>query len=297
MIVTPDLPTLPCSIRNGIKYFELIAEPVKQEILPGIFIHALGYNGSMPGPTIIVTPGDYVNIRVINHLNEPTSVHWHGLDIPNNMDGVPKIEPTPYIAPGSYFDYHFRITNSPGTHMYHTHVDTIRQEMLGLVGAFIIEDPYEYPSFIQKDYFFMLQEFALKGLDKGEVKPGTYELDPKTDQFNFFTINGRCFPYTTPATVQYGEMVRIRLGNVGMNPHPMHLHGHQFWVTATDGNSLSIYQRYRKNTILVASGETYDIQFRAYNPGNWPFHCHIPHHLANNFTDSLGGMFTSIVYK
>jgi FtsP/CotA-like multicopper oxidase with cupredoxin domain len=296
MIITPDLPVLPCVEANGIKYFELVAEPVKQEILPGIFIQALGYNGSTPGPTIVVRHGDYVNIRVINRLNEPTSVHWHGLDIPNNMDGVPQIEPTPYILPGTYFDYHFRVTNPPGTHMYHTHVNTIRQEMLGLAGAFIIEHPMEYPLRVQKDYFYMLQEFALKGLKKGEVKPGVYELEPTSDQFNFFTMNGRCFPYTTPMSVQYGENVRIRLGNVGMNAHPMHLHGHQFWVTAADGNSLDAHQRYLKNTILVSSGETWDIEFQADNPGKWPFHCHIPHHLANNFTDSLGGMFTSIQY-
>ncbi|MFX3637332.1 MAG: multicopper oxidase family protein [Candidatus Pristimantibacillus sp.] len=296
MIITTDIPTLPFKWINGIKCFTLIAEHITQQILPDLFIQALGYNGTTPGPTIIVHPGDYVQIRVINRLNEPTSIHWHGLDTPNNMDGVPPVEPTPAIAPGSYFDYHFCITNPPGTHMYHSHVDSIRQDMLGLVGAFIIEDPTNMTA-VNRDYVFMLHEFSLKGLEKEEVNSGMYELDPMTDNFNFFTINGRCYPFTSPIPVHIGERVRIRLGNIGMNAHPMHLHGHQFWVTATDGNSLMTHQQYKKNTILVASGETYDVEFVTNNFGKWPFHCHIPHHIANNFTKPLGGMFTTIVYQ
>lgn len=297
MIVTPGISNLTYKIENGVKCFELIAQPVKQEILSGIYINALGYNGSTPGPTIIVCPGDYVRIRVINQLNEPTSVHWHGIDLPNNMDGVPDVEPSPAISSGSYFDYHFQIVNPPGTHLYHSHVNTIRQDMLGLVGAFIIEDPHEKYSYGLRDYFFMLQEFALIGLPKEIVKPGTYDVNPKSDMFNFFTINGRCFPYTTPVPARCGEFIRIRLGSIGMQVHPMHLHGQQFYVIATDGNTLAPYHCYLKNTIPVASGETYDLFFQANNLGNWPFHCHIPHHLSNNFTDSLGGMFTVIQTK
>lgn len=297
MVISPDIKTLKYILKDGIKYFELIAEPVKREILPGVFINGWGYNGSIPGPTIQVFPGDYVIIRVINKLPEATSVHWHGLDIPNNMDGVPEVEPTPKIEPGRYFDYRFRITNPPGTHMYHTHMNTSKQEMMGLGGGFIILDPFEKPSAIQHDYFFMLQEFQLKGLMMGEVKEGVYDIDPMAHNFNFFTMNGRCFPYTTPMATRFGNNVRIRLGNIVMDAHPMHIHGHQFFVAASDGNSIPLHSQLIKNTINVATGETYDIVFRSNNPGVWPFHCHIPHHMTNNMTKPVGGMFTTIVYK
>ncbi|GAA0392100.1 multicopper oxidase domain-containing protein [Paenibacillus motobuensis] len=94
MIITPNVPNLPHTLQDGFKHFELIAEPVKQEILPGLFLKAWGYNGTTPGPTILVNPGDWVNIRVYNRLPVPTSVHWHGLNVPNAMDGVPEVEPS-----------------------------------------------------------------------------------------------------------------------------------------------------------------------------------------------------------
>lgn len=295
MVITPDLPSLPYTIDKGIKYFELIAEPVKQEILPNLYINAWGYNGTTPGPTILVYPGDYVNIRVYNRLPEATSIHWHGLEIPNAMDGVPDVEPSPEIEPGKYFDYHFRITNPPGTHMYHTHFNSAMQQMMGLGGAFIILDPVEYG--IQYDFFYMLQEFVVKGLNNGEVKPGAYDIDPMSHDFNFFTMNGRCFPFTTPMKICYGSTVRIRLGNIVHDAHPIHIHGHQFTVTATDGNTIHTSNGLLKNTINVASGETFDVVFKAYNPGTWPFHCHIPHHMTNNMQKQLGGMFTVFTYQ
>jgi FtsP/CotA-like multicopper oxidase with cupredoxin domain len=297
MVITPDVASLPYTVKNGVKYFELTAEPVERELLPGLYIKALGYNGSTPGPTIQVYPGDYINIRVYNRLPEPTSIHWHGLDIPNAMDGVPEAEPSPSIEPGCSFDYRFKIPNAPGTHMYHTHFNSSSQEMLGLGGAFIILDPFDSLYDIQRDYFIMLQEFHIQGLERGEVKPGVYEVDPMAHDFNFFTMNGRCFPYNTPLKVEAGENVRIRLGNIVMDAHPIHIHGHQFVVTAADGNLISGYNQIKKNTINVASGETWDIVFRADNPGIWPFHCHKPHHMTNNMSKSLGGMFTTIVYE
>lgn len=294
MIITPNINNLPFKLQNGIKYFQLIAEPVEQEILPGLFIKGWGYNGSIPGPTIQVKSGDYVKIRVINYLPEATSVHWHGLDVPNKMDGVPDVEPSPLIRPGEYFDYQFRITNPPGTHMYHTHFNSSMQQMMGLGGAFIITESHQENC---NDYFYMLQEFKIKDLKAGEVKPGSYEIDPHSMEFNFFTMNGRCFPYVDPIHIELGENVRIRLGNIAHDSHPMHLHGHQFIVSASDGNSIPFRNRPVKNTINVASGETYDIEFSANNPGIWPFHCHIPHHMCNNMTKPLGGMSTIITYS
>lgn len=296
MVYTPDIIDLPYKLQNGVKYFELIAEPVKRELLPGLFINGWGYNGSIPGPTIQVHTDDYVNIRVINRLPQPTTVHWHGLDVPNRMDGVPDVELSPKIEPGRYFDYHFRITNPPGTHMYHTHFNNSFQQMMGLGGAFLIlsRNPNTY---IQRDYFLMLQEFAVIGLEMGEIKPGTYNLDPMSHDFNFFTVNGRCYPFATPLTVKAGENVRIRLGNIVHDAHPMHIHGHQFSVTASDGNPIFGPNRLIKNTVNVASGDTFDIEFKANNPGNWPFHCHIPHHMSNNMQMAMGGMSTVIEYQ
>lgn len=296
MVITPDISILPFKMNNGIKYFELVAEPVRREILPGVYIKGMGYNGSIPGPTIQVFTGDRVCIRVINHLTEATSVHWHGLNVPNDMDGVPEMEPSPTIEPGRFFDYYFKITNPPGTHMYHTHLHALTQQMMGLGGGFIILDQNQQND-VSKDFFLMLGEFSLEGLSMGEVKTGEYKIDPMSHDFNFFTINGRCFPFMSPLAVKFGERIRIRLGNIGHNAHPMHIHGHQFIITASDGNTIPVQSRLVKNTVSVASGETYDVVFTADNPGNWPFHCHIPHHMSNNMQDAMGGMVTAIRYS
>lgn len=295
MLVTTNTPILPYTIENGIKYFTLVAQPVRSEILPGVFMNAWGYNGTSPGPTIIVYPGDLVNIRVFNELPQPTSVHWHGLDIPNVMDGVPAIEPSPKIDPGCYFDYQFEVVDPPGTHMYHSHFYTVMQDMMGLEGAFIIMNPE--PENIQRDYFIMLGAFHLMGMQKGVVKTGTFDIDPFSMDQNFYTMNGRCFPYTLPLPCREGENVRIRFGNIGMGNHPIHFHGHQFLQTANDGNEVKPQNQLMKNTILIASGTTRDIVFYADNPGRWPLHCHLPHHVSNNLTLPLGGMATAVVYE
>lgn len=294
MVESPDLPLAPYRLENGIKCFELVAEPVLQEVLPDIYMQGYGYNGSIPGPTIVVETGDWVRIRVINKLPEATSVHWHGLDVPNTMDGVPLIEPSPLIQPGFGMDYTFQIINPPGTHMYHSHYHMIRQEMLGLGGLFIILGKQEREQHIQRDIAYMLQEFHLSGLSKGELRPGVYPVDPLSDGFNFFTMNGRCFPNTSPVQVRLGERVRIRMATLGMQGHPMHLHGVQMLETAYDGNEVPPWRQLRRSTVFVAPGETRDVQFDAWNPGHWPFHCHIPHHTSNNFTLPIGGMFTTI---
>ncbi|MFD2115750.1 multicopper oxidase family protein [Paenibacillus yanchengensis] len=297
MVITPNIPNLPFTIQNGVKYFELIAEEVQTEILPGVFINAWGYNGITPGPTICVYPGDYVCIRVYNKLPQPTSVHWHGLNVPNVMDGVPEIEPSPKIDPGTYFDYHFEITNPPGTHMYHAHYYTVLQDMLGLEGGFIILDPEASTPHIDRDYYLMLSAHHLVGLEQGVVKQGIFNIDPFAHSSNFFMINGRSFPYTSLLPVKEGERVRLRFGNIGMMNHPIHFHGHQFYETALDGNAVPPANQRKMNTILVSSGTTRDIEFIANNPGRWPLHCHFPHHVSNNMTLPLGGMTTAVVYE
>lgn len=297
MVITPGIKDLPYTYDDGIKYFTLIAEEIVWELVDGIFVKAWGYNGSTPGPTIRVFPRDRVCIRVINHLPERTSVHWHGLEVPNIMDGVPPIEPSPYIEPGEYFDYTFTINNPPGTYMYHSHVNVSIQDNAGLLGGLIVEDPRMQNRKKYKDYLCLLQEWAIGALPWGDLTKGTYDLTFVKPEFNFFTINGKCYPDTKPLPVEYGDTVRVRFGNIQMHHHPMHLHGHQFRVVGADGFPIARDTQIYKNTILVASGETWDIRFLANNEGIWPFHCHMPHHVTNNGTPPVGGMFTTVNYQ
>ena len=284
MVITPGIKDLPYTYDEGIKYFTLIAEEIVWELVDGIFVKAWGYNGSTPGPTIRVFPGDRVCIRVINHLPERTSVHWHGLEVPNIMDGVPPIEPSPYIEPGEYFDYTFTINNPPGTYMYHSHVNVSIQDNAGLLGGLIVEDPRMQNRKKYKDYLCLLQEWAIGALPWGDLTKGTYDLTFVKPEFNFLPV-------------EYGDTVRVRFGNIQMHHHPMHLHGHQFRVVGADGFPIARDTQIYKNTILVASGETWDIRFLANNEGIWPFHCHMPHHVTNNGTPPVGGMFTTVNYQ
>ena len=297
MVITPGIKDLPFYYRNGRKYFVLVAQEITQELVDGIYMRAWGYNGSTPGPTIHVFPGDKVTIRVINNLPVRTSVHWHGLEVPNNMDGVPPIEPSPYIYPGEYFDYCFTIQNPPGTYLYHSHVEVMVQDNAGLFGGLIIEDPNDQNRKCYRDYLCILQEWAIKALPWGDLTPGTYDLNFVDPMFNFFTINGKCYPSTLPLNVCYGDTVKVRFGNIQMHHHPIHLHGHQFRVVGADGFPVAPRTQICKNTILVASGETWDVEFLANNPGIWPLHCHMPHHVTNNgVSDTVGGMFTTVTY-
>lgn len=296
MVITPGIKDLEYVYKDGVKHFTLIAEEVNLELIPGLFVRALGYNGSVPGPTIKVNPSDKVCIRVINNLPKKTSVHWHGLEVPNDMDGVPPIEPSPFIEPGEYFDYHFKINNTPGTYMYHSHVNVLVQDNAGLLGGFIVEDPKDKKRKNYKDYLVVLQEWAVNELPWGDITKGTYNLTFKMPNFNFFTMNGKCYPSTDPLEVCYGDTVKVRFCNIQMHHHPIHLHGHQFKVVGADGFPIRKETQIYKNTILVASGETWDIEFIAKNPGIWPMHCHMPHHVTNNAAPGVGGMFTTVNY-
>lgn len=295
MVISPNIPSYLGEVINGVRYFELVAEPVLREILPGIYLKLWGYNGVSPGPTIMCYPGEKVCIRVHNRLPQPTSIHWHGLDIPNNMDGVPLVEPSALIEPGCYFDYTFDIKNPPGTHMYHSHFYTVYQDLMGLEGGFIILDSRNRQ--YMNDYFIMLGGFSAINIKPHTLEKGTYDINPFSMDENFFTMNGRCFPYTSPIWIKKGDVVRIRFGNIGLKNHPIHLHGHQFNVIACDGNYVKMDNRLKKNTVLVSSGTTRDIVFKANNPGYWPMHCHIPHHVSNNEMLDFGGMSTVIKYR
>lgn len=303
-LVAPNNTFATHELKAGVRRFQLTAGPVTQVLGSSIQLKAWGYDGGTPGPVLVAFEGETVEIEVINRTTQRTSVHWHGLIVPNKMDGVPEIGEGPYIDPGKSFTYRFKLLQS-GTYMYHSHVNPL-QELMGLVGMFVILPRTTPP--VTRDYVLMLQEWGIKkgqssmgatsGMNMSTSAQGTephvYEVDPQAMDFDYFTINGKMFPETSPLRCRYGEVIRIRLGNLSMNSHPMHLHGHVFRVTAADGNSLPA--PFFKDTMNVAPGETWDIEFEANNPGNWAFHCHKPHHITDSHQPKLGGMFTYVKY-
>ena len=277
VIETPDVPKLPFTVDNGVKVFHLSAEVVKTSLLPGMKEMAgWGYNGSLPGPTIEANEGDRVRVVLHNKLPEPTSIHWHGIEVPPDMDGVPFIS-QPMIEPGAMFTYEFTLHQN-GTFFYHSH--GAMQEMMGMIGLFVIHPKTPHAPYCHKDFGLILQEFAL--LPNNPV-PNTMAME-----FNWLTINGKAGPATTPMIVRQGERVRLRIVNLGMDHHPMHIHGHQFYVTGTEGGRIPETAWYRGNTVLVGVAQARDVEFEAVYPGNWMFHCHLPHHMMNNMVSMVG---------
>jgi len=277
-VETPDVPKLPWRMDGGVKEFHLVAEPVKQEIVPGRVIDLWGYNGSAPGPTIQVNQGDRIRIIVENHLPEATSMHWHGFEVPVEMDGSPGSSQDP-IFPGGRFVYDFTL-HQEGTYFYHSHM--AMQEMMGMIGAFIMHPKEPYMPRVDRDFAIILQEYA--------VLPNITVPNSMNMEFNWLTLNGRAAPATTPLIVRHGERVRIRLINLGMDHHPIHLHGHQFVVTGTEGGRQPESTWGPGNTLLVGVAQSRDIEFVANNPGDWMLHCHLPHHMMNQMSSIVGPM-------
>ncbi len=274
---------------DGVKVFELTARPVRWPILEEVKVTAWTYNGTVPGPLIRVTEGDRVRVLLKNELPEPTSIHWHGIPVPNGMDGVPPYT-QPAIEPGQTFTYEFTAP-AAGTFMYHSHVETDKQIMAGLYGPFIV-DPKEPPAEAPDvDVMWMLSEWRV-GSD-GETYPA---MPMAGSEPNYFTINGKSFPNTAPIVVQKGDRVRVRLASVGQFTHPMHLHGMNFRIVAYDGVPLPPEQQIVRNTVPVNPGEVIDIEFVADNPGTWVFHCHIPHHVTNDNVEP-GGLIGIVEVK
>lgn len=277
-VVTPDLADLPFTLDGGVKVFHLIAEPVKQQIVPGRVLDLWGFNGSAPGPTIHANEGDRVRILFDNHLPEPTSIHWHGLELPIEMDGVPGIGQEP-VKPGGRFIYEFSLHQN-GTFFYHSHM--AMQEMAGMLGGFLIYPLTPYTPAVDKDFLILLQEYA--------VLPNSTIPNTMNMEFNWLTFNGKSSPASTPLIVRQGERVRVRLVNLGMDHHPIHLHGFTFWVTGHEGARLPETQWTRGNTTLVGVAQARDFEFLADRTGDWMLHCHLPHHMMNQMSSSVGPM-------
>ena len=271
-VVTLNGWSLPWRMNNGVKEFHLIAEPVVREIAPGMKANLWGYNGQSPGPTIEVVEGDRVRIFVTNKLPEHTSIHWHGQRLPNGMDGVTGLT-QPGIQPGKTFVYEF-VAKRPGTFMYHPHADEMVQMAMGMMGFWITHPKNPAHHAVDRDFVFLLNAY--------DIDPGSYT--PRTStmlDFNLWTFNSRAFPGIDTMNVRQGDRVRIRAGNLTMTNHPIHLHGHEFEVTGTDGGWTRPQSRWPEVTTDIAVGQMRAIEFVATDPGDWAFHCHKSHHTMN----------------
>ncbi|MGE0797693.1 MAG: multicopper oxidase family protein [Lautropia sp.] len=282
-VVTLNGWTCPWRMNAGVKEFHLVAEPVVREMAPGFKAHLWGYNGQSPGPTIEVVEGDRVRIFVTNRLPERTSIHWHGQRLPNGMDGVSGLT-QPAIEPGKTFVYEF-VARRPGTFMYHPHADEMVQMAMGMMGFWVTHPRARHPLIerVDRDFVFLLAAY--------DIEPGAYtpKIMTMTD-FNLWAWNSRIFPGIAPLPVRRGDRVRIRIGNLTMTNHPIHLHGHEFTVTGTDGGPTPPASRWPEVTADIAVGQMRQLEFIADEEGDWAIHCHKSHHTMNAMGHDLPTM-------
>lgn len=276
---------LEARVEDGVQVFDLDVSVIEWNILADKQVMAYAFNRQVPGPRIQVSQGDDMRINVTNNLPEETSVHWHGLIVPNAMDGPGDVTQTP-IQPGETFSYEFTAIQA-GTFFYHSHTNADRQQALGMYGALIIEPEdrgrdaaYDYDA----DYVVQLQEWTAK-------QGYTFPAMPMEGALpNFFTINGKAYPDTETIEARVGDRIRFRfIGSNAAFIHPMHIHGGPFTVVETDGEPIPEAARYEKDTINVGPGERYDVIWEAREPGRWLLHCHILHHTTNNNVEQEGG--------
>ncbi len=279
-VVTTDVPDLPYTEEDGWKVFRLRAEVVKREIVPGKVLDLWGFNGSAPGPTIQVKQGDRVRVILENALPEPTSMHWHGFEDSIRYDGMPNISQR-VVPPGGTYTYEFHITQT-GTFFYHSRL--AMQEMVGMLGGFIMHPREAHAPAADHDFLIHLQEYA--------VLPSNTVPNSANMEFNWLVLNGKSGPAPTPLVVRLGNRVRIRFVNLGMDHHPMHLHGHTFYVTGTEGGRIPETAWWPGNTVLVGVAQAREIEFVANNPGDWMLHCHLPHHMMNQMNSSSARAFS-----
>ncbi len=271
-VVTLNGWSLPWRMNNGWKEFHLIAEPVRRQLAPGMTANLWGYNGQSPGPTIECVEGDKLRIFVTNKLPEHTTIHWHGILLPNGMDGVGGLN-QPHIPVGKTFVYEFEMKHS-GTFMYHPHADEMVQMAMGMMGSLIVHPREASFMRVDRDFAFLTASY--------DIEPGAYtpKVSEMTD-FNLWTFNSRVFPGIDHLVVRKGDRVRVRIGNLTMTNHPIHIHGHNFTVACTDGGWVPKSARWPETTVDMPVGALRAFEFVADNPGDWAFHCHKSHHVMN----------------
>lgn len=293
-IKAPDMIIADFKETPNIRHFHLIAEHIKHDILSEIKIDVLGYNKITPGPLIVMRQGEWIYLTVENRMDEPTALHVHGLSKPNSEDGVPEIESaTPKIYPGETYTYKFLCWQA-GTFFYHS--AEAFQVSQGLIGAFIVlpNDDFINPDCIPNhDFTLLVQQWEIPQPELGKIYPGVYKPDKFDRNPNFFTINGKSFPDTSPLCVKFGEKIRIRFITKTSTSHSMHIHGHDFKIIEEDG---FLRENLWDDTINLASGKRIDVELTANNPGIWPINGTKTFHQSNN-GESPGGMITRLIYS
>jgi FtsP/CotA-like multicopper oxidase with cupredoxin domain len=282
-VVVPNGGALPFKVVDGVKVFHVIAGEVDHAFDSGLRATCWGYNGRVNSTVIEAVEGERIRIYVTNRLAVPTSVHWHGVYLPSGMDGVAGLT-QPYIKAGETTKYEWTLRQH-GTFMFHSHHDEMTQMGMGLIGMFIVHPRNPSPDYrVDRDFSLMISEWDVT---PGTARPNTLEM---TD-FNVLTINGKVFPSTAPLVCKTGDRVRLRLGNLGATDHhPMHIHGHHFRVAATDGEDIPLSAQWPETTVLVAVGQTRNVEFIADAPGDWAFHCHMTHHVMNQMGHDIPNM-------
>ncbi len=269
-------------IVGGVKVGHLVVSPFEHELAPGLMVTAWGYNGRTPGPLIEAVEGDRIRVYVTNRLPEPTTIHWHGFILPNGMDGVSGLNQTP-IPPGETYKYELTLRH-PGTLMYHSHHDEMTQIALGCVGMVVVHPRRPVGPRVDNDFALMTHEWRV---DVDTRRPNPNEML----DFNVFTFNGKAFPATEPMLVGRGQRTRIRLGNLSpMTSHPIHLHGHHFRITQTDGGFVPASAQQPDTTVIVPVGATRVIEFVSEVPGDWAMHCHMTHHVMMQMGHDIANM-------
>jgi FtsP/CotA-like multicopper oxidase with cupredoxin domain len=264
--------SLPWRMNNGWKEFHLTAEAVEREIAPGMVARLWGYNGQSPGPTIECVEGDKVRIFVTNRLPEHTTIHWHGIFLPAGMDGVGGLN-QPQIPPGKTYVYEFELKQS-GTFMYHPHADEMVQMAMGMMGSMVVHPKNPELHKVDRDFCFLMSAY--------DIEPGTMTARINTMlDFNLWTWNSRVFPGIDHLVCREGDRVRVRMGNLTMTNHPIHIHGLSFEVAGTDGGWVRPEARWPEVTTDIAIGQMRAIEFNADAPGDWAMHCHKSHHTMN----------------
>ena len=270
-------------VENGVKVYDLDASVIRWNILPRIQVTGYAINHQIPGPRLEFTQGDHVRINFTNHLPEPATMHWHGLIVPNRMDGPGYITQQP-VLPGGRYTYEYVVQQS-GTYFYHSHTRPDRQQALGLYGALIIR-PKESSAEPKADYDYVVQ--LQEWLNRDGLTYPAMLMEGGLP--NYFTINGKSYPATDTVRMRVGQTIKFRF--IGTNNnfiHPMHMHGGPFTVVARDGVVLSPTARFEADVINVGPGQRYDVIWPAREPGKWILHCHIPHHTLNNNVEEKGG--------
>ena len=283
-VVIPNGAAVPFKVVAGVKVFHLVAEEIEHAFDAGLRAKCWGFNGRANSTVIEAVEGERVRIYVTNGLPVSTSIHWHGFFLPNGMDGVGGLT-QPYIKSGETAKYEWTLRQH-GSFMFHSHHDEMTQMGMGLIGMFIIHPRNPMPEYrVDRDFSLLLSEWTIPA---GTSRPNTLEMN----DFNILTINGKVFPATAPLVCKTGDKIRVRLGNLGaMDHHPLHIHGHHFRITATDGGEIPLSAQWPESTVLVGVGQTRTIEFIAAAPGDWAFHCHMTHHVMNQ----MGHQFPNMV--